>query len=290
MIPRISNFLNKSYPQNYIIRRPFIGTLIFLAFCFCFVVLYKPLDLHQARLFNFEFTMAIYLGSLSIPLYFIVLLLKRIKYFSRPNEWTFSKEIVSIVLILFGMGIVIYFIGFMMEVPAKRWNLATFLDSCEHAFLVGIVPLGFSTVMNYRHLFAQEIVTDFTPDLKVTPVEQPEKIIRISSQLKKEELNIYPSQIVYAESDSNYVVFYLEVDKKIQKKIIRNSISNIEQQLSAVPFLMRTHRAYIVNLKQIVSQKGNSLGYRLTLHGIDATIPVSRQKSSDFDQLMTKYR
>jgi hypothetical protein len=286
----IYKFLNKTFPQNYIIRQPYFGTMLFLASCFCFVVLYKPLNLHHAPLFNFESTMAIYLGALVIPVVVIIMILKNFRNFSNPNEWTILKEVFSIALILFGMGIGIYFLGFLMESPGKRWNLPTFLDSCKQTFLIGIVPFGFFVLLNYRHLITPDIEKAFKPEPDTTSDENPEKLVRIGSQLKKEELNIYPSQFIYAESDSNYVVFYLNIDNHVQKKIIRNSISNIEQQLSTIPFVMRTHRAFIVNVLQVVSEKGNTLGYRLKLNGIDSSIPVSRQKARDFDQLLKQYR
>jgi hypothetical protein len=63
-----------------------------------------------------------------------------------------------------------------------------------------------------------------------------EDLIQISSQLKKEELSFYPGQFLYAESDGNYVVFYLNRNNLIKKEIIRNSINNIEQQLSDIPY------------------------------------------------------
>ena len=280
----------KNFPQNYLIRKPFIGTLVFIAFCFVFVVLYKPLHVHAAWLFSFETAMAIYLAVLAVPLFLIISGLKKIRYFSNPEEWNILKEVLAIMIILLSMGITIYFMGFLMEKHENRWNFATLIDSCKNSFLVGIVPIFFFTILNYRHLFVSDVTRNFIPEMNPSSGEKPETLIRISSQLKKEELSIYPSQFVYAEADGNYVVFHLHVNSEIQKKIIRNSISNIEQQLSEYPFLMRTHRAFIVNVKQVSSQKGNTLGYRLELNGIDSPIPVSRQKTHDFDLLLKQYR
>lgn len=290
MVLGINKWLNKNYPQNFILKKPYIGTIIFLAFCFAFVVMYKPLDLHESLFFNYEFTMMVYLSALSIPVFFLIKLLKNINYFSDPNDWTILKELISIIIIPFLMGIAIYFLGFLLESHSPRWNIPTFLDSCEHTFLIGIVPFMFFSAINYRHLYAMEIIRNFKQDIQVPSLETSEKIVRIASQLKKEELNIYPSHFVYAESDSNYVIFYLNENNQIQKKMIRNSISNIEQQLSSIPFIVRTHRAFIVNIKQVLSQKGNSSGYQLKLNGVDTIIPVSRQKTKDFDQLLKLYR
>jgi hypothetical protein len=234
--------------------------------------------------------MAIYNGILCVPVFLVIKLLKKLRYFSNPDEWTILKEILSIVFILCGNGISIYFIGFLMEVPGDRWNLATFFNSCIISFLIGIIPLMFFTATNYRHLFVADIVKNFKPYINNSPLQHSEKFIEISSQLKKEELSFSSGQFVYAESDGNYVVFHLNVDNHIRKKTIRNSIANIEQQLSDIPFYMRTHRAFIVNIKQIVSQKGNTLGYRLKFNGVDTVVPVSRQKTRDFDQLLKQYR
>jgi len=254
------------------------------------MVLYRPLNTHQVRSFSYGVTMAIYNGILGIPVFFVIKLLKKLRYFSNPDEWTLFKEILSIVFILIGNGISIYFIGFLMEEPGERWNLPTFFNSCIISFLIGIIPLIFFTATNYRHLFVADIVKNFIPDSNPPSIQQSEKLIEISSQLKKEELSFYPGEFIYAESDGNYVIFHLNVNNQVRKKTIRNSIGNIEQQLSEIPFCMRTHRAFIVNAKQVASQKGNTLGYRLKFNGIDAIVPVSRLKTRDFDLLLKQYR
>jgi DNA-binding LytR/AlgR family response regulator len=122
------------------------------------------------------------------------------------------------------------------------------------------------------------------------PAQKPEEPIRIVSKLKKEELEFFPGQLLYAESDGNYVIFHLTIDNHVKTRVIRNSINNIEQQLSSVPYFIRTHRAFIVNIHMVSSQKGNTLGYRLKLSSVDIEIPVSRQKTREFDQLLKKFR
>ncbi len=236
-----------------------------------------------------EFTMAVYCLAMSVPVLGISRLLKRFRYFSNENEWTILKEMVSIFIILLGMGISVYFTGFLVEIPAHRWNVATFFNSCENTFMIGMIPFLLFTVLNYRYLFVEDFTREFYPGTTPSPTRQPEKSVRIDSRLKKEELSFYPGQLIYAESDGNYVVFYLNINDQMHKKIIRNSISNIEQQLSSIPYIMRIHRAFIVNVKQVVSQKGNTLGYRIKLKGIENAIPVSRQNTRNFDLLLKQY-
>jgi DNA-binding LytR/AlgR family response regulator len=185
------------------------------------------------------------------------------------------------------MGIAIYFTGFFVEEPYQRWNLSTFIDSCLNAFLIGIIPFLFFTIINFRsfrtyHL-SQTFVTD--PD----SIELKEEKIQINSKLKKERLSFLPGQFCFAMSDGNYVIFYLNRNNKIEKEIIRNSIGNIEKQLSSVSFFMRTHRAFIVNVKKVHIKNGNTSGYHLKISDIDMEIPVSRQYAQDFIQLFNQF-
>jgi len=291
MITGIKKWLNSKYPQNYIVRSPFIGALLISLFYLGFSVLYKPLETHASRTFSYETTMAMYSLLAGISVILTIRIIKSLKYFERSTEWTIVKEFLSILLILSGGGIVIYLAGFFIEPPGVgRWNISTFLGSFRIAFLIGILPLAFFTAINYRNLFPGKVIltegSNGTRSLEARPAENP---IKINSQLKKEELSFYPDEFLYAESDGNYVVFYLNRDNQLKKEIIRNSINNIEQQLSVIPYFLRTHRAFIVNLKKVRSRQGNTLGYRIKLPGTDFLIPVSRKNTSIFKELYSQY-
>jgi hypothetical protein len=273
----------KKYPQNYVIRNPYMGTAIVFLLSFFFILIYKPFNVHPAQTFSFELTMAIYCIAMTIPVFLITQIIKRFEYFN-INNWTILKESISLLIVLIGMGLFVYLTGFVIEAQADRLNLRTFFNSLFTGFLIGLIPFLFFTLINYRYLFVTEISQDFAPLSDKRDAEYYEKEILIPSQLKKEELSFHPSALIYAESEGNYVVFYLMIEGKLQKKMVRNSMNNIEQHLSGISSLMRIHRAFMVNLKYIQSVKGNTLGYRVKLHGIEIEIPVSRQNSKTFIQ------
>ncbi|MGC9344766.1 MAG: hypothetical protein ACP5E3_18810, partial [Bacteroidales bacterium] len=139
------------YPQNYILKNPWVGSLIIILFSFLFVTIYRPLEAHESKTLTYAETMAIYCFSAGISALIFILIIKKIPYFSKPEEWNFGKELLSVLLVLLGMGIAIYFMAFIMEPPADRWNLATILDSFLNAFLVGIVPLAFFSLVNVQY-------------------------------------------------------------------------------------------------------------------------------------------
>jgi hypothetical protein len=272
------------------VRNPFRGTLIIALFVFGFTALYKPFNTHAARAFSYETTMAIYSLLSGIFIFLSIKILKTVKYFSKTKDWTIFKEFLSVFLVLFVLGIAIYVLGFFIETSAQRWNISTFLNSFKGAFLTGIIPLFFFTAINYPYLFSESIDLNIGNAAITGQENQPsEDLIQISSQLKKEELSFYPSQFLYAESDGNYVVFYLSINNLVKKEIIRNSINSIEQQLSGIPYFLRIHRAFIVNLKKVRSKQGNTLGYMIKLSETEIKIPVSRKNTKDFNKLSALY-
>lgn len=282
--------LKHKYPQNYILRNPIIGSLIFMVFCFLFVVIYRPMKTHASQNLSYATTLGVYLLSWAISVYIMVRLLPLIPFFSKKSEWTFIKEISAILLILAGTGITTFFMAYIMEAPADRWNIRTFLDSCKYPLFIGIFPFGLFTLLNYRHLFVEEVLQEFANNPAQMRSAETETKIQIISKLKKEELSFFPNQLIYVESEGNYSVFHLSEGQKVRKELIRNSITDIERQLSAIPYFIRVHRAFIVNVKKVCSKKGNTLGYRLRMVDSDAEIPVSRNNVSSFDILVKQYR
>ncbi|MGQ7868443.1 LytTR family transcriptional regulator DNA-binding domain-containing protein [Sunxiuqinia sp. sy24] len=283
-IKQIYKPLNRRYPQNYLIKHPWVGMLFLALFIFAFMVLYRPLNAHESGVLNYPTTMAVYSILAALSFLFIVKILKSIAFFSEAEDWTFFKELISITLILLGMAITIYFLGFAIEKPADRWNWETVLDSFQSVFLIGILPFSIFTITNYRYLTFQGNWVNEEMTLSESQSNSIEALINISSKLKKESLSFYPTQFIYAVSDGNYVDFYLKKDNEVIKATIRNSISTIEKQLSEIPHLVKTHRAFIVNLQKIQKKQGNALGYRLKLEGTDTEIPVSRQNTQIIDQ------
>ncbi|MCF8363632.1 MAG: LytTR family transcriptional regulator DNA-binding domain-containing protein [Prolixibacteraceae bacterium] len=285
-VKQIKEQLRKIYPQNFLIKKPITGALLFLIFVFAFVVIYRPIVAHEARSLSFDFTMLAYSFIMSIWLFILLMVLKKLPFFSKNEEWTFMKEIIFDAIVLFTIGIAAYFAGFIIEEPASRWNFPTFIDSLQKALLLGIIPVFFFTILNIRYLFTPEIYHNFTAHGEHATEKPSEQIIQIASKAKKEELSFYPHQFVYAESNGNYVVFHLVKNDGPTEVMIRNSMSDIEKQLAVIPHFMRIHRAFIVNLKNVISKKGNALGYRLKMEGSKSVIPVSRQNIQKFDQMM----
>ena len=124
MIAKIYNLLTKRFPQNYILKNPFTGTLIVLVFCIVFANIYKPLNTHESQFFNYAVTIALYCIIASVFIFGLIKIMKSMNYFSDHLEWTFGKEIFSILLILLVMGTAIYLLAFL-------WNKVRHDGICQ---------------------------------------------------------------------------------------------------------------------------------------------------------------
>ncbi|MDF1575008.1 MAG: hypothetical protein P1P86_07435 [Bacteroidales bacterium] len=125
--------LKARYPQNYILRQPLWGTLILFFFLSVFMVLYQPFNAMESRWFNFRSSMLVYAFTVSLTALLLILLLKKTRFFGQKKHWTLARELFFIFLVLLGMGITLFLLGFVLEDHSEmsRWNLQTFLDSCK---------------------------------------------------------------------------------------------------------------------------------------------------------------
>lgn len=101
--------------------------------------------------------------------------------------------------------------------------------------------------------------------------------VRLESGIR-ESLALDPVRLLYAESEGNYVrLNYLAAGSDQPKvKLLRLTMKQAEEAFSDYPYIIRCHRAYLVNLHRVAKVTGNAQGYRLYLEGCGAEVPVSR--------------
>ena len=115
------------------------------------------------------------------------------------------------------------------------------------------------------------------------PANVPSARIVLTSENRRDELSLQPSQLIYVESVGNYVeVHWLNVAQP-QKTVLRNTLKDIAGELAGYPEFFRCHRAFLVNLNAVSQTEGNARGYQLTLTGAASPVPVSRSYLQAFD-------
>jgi TRAP-type C4-dicarboxylate transport system permease small subunit len=122
------------------------------------------------------------------------------------------------------------------------------------------------------------ITQQATPLLPTTPTVKEvssQEVINFYDENQHIQLTLACEALLYIESADNYIVIHYTEVGVLSKKMIRNSLKNIEAIVQ--PFnCLRCHRSYIVNLDQAAAlTKINSM-HMLQLKACDTLIPISR--------------
>lgn len=103
------------------------------------------------------------------------------------------------------------------------------------------------------------------------------KSIEFTSDNSGENLSLLVKEIMLIKSADNYVEIVYKESQGFKKKLIRNTLKNIELQMKQYSNFTRCHRTCIVNTQFIKKLSRNSNGHWIALHDYNEQIPVSRQ-------------
>jgi DNA-binding LytR/AlgR family response regulator len=103
------------------------------------------------------------------------------------------------------------------------------------------------------------------------------KSVEFASENSNDKLNLTVSEVVYFKSSDNYVEIAYTESGGLKKKLIRNTLKNIESQIKQYSIFLRCHRTCIINLHFIDKLHKSSGNHWLSIKGSDEKLPVSRQ-------------
>jgi len=103
------------------------------------------------------------------------------------------------------------------------------------------------------------------------------KSIEFVSETTTDNLTLLISEVVFIQSADNYVeIAYMDGDN-LRKKLIRNTLKNIEFFIKQYSNFIRCHRTCIVNMHYIEKLHQDYSTHWITIKGSNEKIPVSRQ-------------
>lgn len=222
-------------------------------------------------------------GSMVFYLYFFFLPKFFPAYFEE-EKWIVGKEIGTLTGLLIVIGTWNFFLREFINSNPHNFQFKYLIEEIFHAILVGILPIGIFTFGNYYYLVSQYQKQAGLSQSKLTssPSFIPTEKFTVNAPSHQDCLDMKIDEFLYMKAEGNYLEVYSAEKEGVKKKVIRNTLKNVVEQLSAYPFLIQTHRSYLVNLQQIQHISGNAQGYHLQINGITESVPVSRNHISDF--------
>jgi len=251
---------------------------LFISF---FLVFFEPFGLssfrNQYRIY-FEIGFGI-ITSLTLLLNHFALPLIFRKVFN-ASKWTVIKQIKWQIWVLFSIGFANFLYSSFFFHYAN--NFKAFYYYQFYTLSVGIIPIVVITILIQNRLLAEnlKIANEYNNEFasKVN-IQSEEERICLMAENSKDKLEVNSSDLIYITSSGNYIQVYYKKEKELKSILLRNTLKQAEDQLKDHHFMIRCHRAFLVNRNKVVHVNGNSQGLRLILDCTDEQIPVSRNLS-----------
>lgn len=298
----ILSFLNKPFPKSEIDKRTVINNFFVGCFVALFLIVFEPFRIGEWQDKSKIIKLAGFgLISFVIPTLVAIIIARSIHKKTIEDNWTVGREIAAILIILMCIAIGNMLYGRFLYIMPFSWK--GFLFAFASVVLIGIFPVTLHvlrkhnkllkinlekavTVNQYLHPqeIKVEIITgpgmpdeDPLPNMPDNIAEEIKAIPKIMfvAENEKDKVELLPEQLLYIESADNYSNIVFIESEKIKKQLIRSSLKRIESQLK-LDFIVRCHRTFIVNLKNVKNVEGNAAGYKLSFNWDNYFVPVSR--------------
>lgn len=289
------SFLNKPYPHTDNTQKNLIASLLIGVFVAFFLIVFQPFGLSQWEDEHKFMKLAGYgMVSCVIPILMyagLSLLPKK----ELEDNWKVWKELMNITAVILCIAAGNLFYSDLVGIGSITFkNYVTFIGL---TFAIGIFPITLGVITKYNRFrkLNEATASRINAVLARQPVmgssaTEEQKGVVLVAENEKDHFKAGPHELLYLEAADNYTeIAYLKAGAA-KKVLLRGSLKRMEQQLLPFPFLVRCHRAFIVNLENVTQIEGNAAGYRLSLRNTSNQVPVSRTFGPEITEKLNRIR
>lgn len=280
MISNIKGHLSQPSPYPAEIKDRILLVSALFALTFMFTYLLEPFHVyppqHKITYTWICFFRAILVAGLA-SIYFFLL--------NPKKNWTRGYRLLVVTLFLLSIGLGNFFIRDIIYDNPNNWSFHYFFSEIYHAYVAGIVILLILIPFSQQPLWVNPLVS---PPIKTKDDDgQNNRLIAIATQVKADDFHLQIDRFVLAKTEGNYTEIYTRETSGLRKELKRIPLKSLEEQLSPYNWIVKTHRAHLVNKHMVEDISGNAQGYRLSLPHYPEKVPVSRAFISAFKRAQT---
>lgn len=284
-------FFNKriDYPARYQSKN--LAKIAFIQFLLIFVTLYvfKPFTVNVSELkLNYLTICCLHALSPALIVYLYIHTLTRFRKKHLINDWTLKKEFFHAAIVFFIIGLAGFLLRGAIYTNPDNISWRYLWKELANAYAAGIV---FCLYLLFSKVYINTIIND-SPHFHAVadglePVKPglPAPSIFIKTHVRIDDFYFKVDELLFARADGNYVILNILKDGFLKSELKRITLKQLETQLAAYPYLLRCHRAYLVNVQRVAKLSGNSQGYLTSFDETEDRVPVSRAYLSLFDQI-----
>lgn len=245
---------------------------------FLFVLFFEPFSLAR---FDFN-NKLVFVAGLATIIFLFMMIIRPFFYWLVRNERQKHEELIIpaflegfIMLILSSVAFAFY-IRYVGSVSITFHIMFKVIIIC----LVPPVVLRLYDIFNEftlqnKLLIKEKIVIQ--KQLEKYEEDYLNKSVDFISENSTDHLHLTVADVAFVKSADNYVEIIYRDGDGFNRKLLRNTLKNIEQQIKPYSNFIRCHRICIVNIHYIEKLHCDHTSHWLTIRGIQEKIPVSRQ-------------
>jgi hypothetical protein len=154
--------------------------------------------------------------------------------------------------------------------------------SLKYTLLSIWLPYSFAILIVYFKNHRSEIET-----LKSNANKPTEKrLLVFKDEHGKIKFSVLTKDLLLLESTDNYVSVFYILDNKVQRKLLRNTLKNLEEMLKENS-VVRCHRSFMVNIANVEFMQKDYKKFNLKIKNFEKVIPVSEKYSTPFLSFLT---
>ncbi|MEM9886750.1 MAG: LytTR family DNA-binding domain-containing protein [Bacteroidota bacterium] len=283
------NLLRRPYYLEDDDKKNWRKVLLISGFVFFFLYVFQPFQIDEYLGNTFLLVLGYAGVTFVVTALFVVILPKIFTDFFSTEKWTTQKEILQILSMVLVIGLINALYSAQFGIIGSFYTGLLYFEF--YTFSVAVIPVVFLVLFTEKkdatkhdHL-SEEIMQRGIVHQDQTISASP--LIQLTAQNGKDKVALHPQHILYLKSDANYVeIFHSADDEKIEKELLRNTLSEMENQLKDQGRFFRCHKSYIINLAQVERISGNAQGLKIHLPRQEEVIPVSRKNNAILKKLL----
>lgn len=273
--------LRQSVPEYLTTRKNTIIQIAFTTiFAYIFINIYRPFGYDNwYKIKDWQLLLA---SAVVVLAGMVVIILSRLIFFylKRSHEITFALYIWFTAAEIFFMGL--FFTSLEIWIlHDERTAIALLFNAIQNTALILLIPYTLSILF-----FAWSDIKKKLEQVVIQFRDPSEVFIPFRDEKGSLKITIKSVNVLFMESNDNYVNIHYNDGDKRKIYMIRNSLKQFETDLKDYP-IYRTHRKFSVNIKNVKMLKKERKGFELLINSAQEDhIPVSRSYEKQIMELM----
>ena len=299
MVNKLLNLLRSPYPALISRWKAVVYPSLIV---FLILYLFQPFGISHIAAHKLWILMGYGFVSSFVLAVFFYLLPTLFPHYYKEETWILGRSMFNTLLICLSIGLCNAVYSILIFQYKFNWLL--FVVSFFWVIILAPFPIVFLSLLNRNLILARNLreatklnsLLSEEPEISASGVtnshshgydEKTEDSESKDNSLisftggTKESFQVNASDLLYVEAEGNYVRIAYHIGDKIHQKLLRGTMKQAEDAVSACLAIIRCHRAFLVNTSAVVKVEGNMQGYRLHLKMGNAEVPVSRAYAKD---------